>query len=233
MLKLIGERRKQVDELTLTASKRNVLGKKNKLLRRQGITPAHIFGHDIESQALQCDTPQLKRIIAQAGTTRLINLSIDDEKGPKSVFLREVQRDVFGKQLLHVDFYQVKKGEKMTCDIPIVLVGEALAMKGKGRILTHGITSLSVECLPENVPPQIEVDISRLTDIEQVIQVKDIALGPDITVHADPEQLVVKVTEVVVKEVVEEAVPVAAAEVEAPAEEGPEKPPAESSSEQE
>ena len=151
-----------MDKLKLNVAKRNVLGKKNKVLRRQEITPVHLFGHDIDSQALQCDTAQLRRIIAKAGATRPISLTIDGDKEPKSVFIREVQRDVFGKQLLHVDFYQVKKGEKITVDIPIVLVGEALAMRGKGRMLTHGITSLSVECLPENVPPQIEVDISRL-----------------------------------------------------------------------
>ena len=228
-----------MDELTLQVAKRNVLGKKNRFLRHQGITPAHLFGHDIESQALQCDTRQLKQIIAHAGMTRLISLRIDGEKQPKSVFVREVQRDVFGKQLLHVDFYQVKKGEKITVDIPIVLLGEAPAMRGKGRMLTHGITSLSVECLPENVPPRIEVDISQLKELEQVIQVKDIALGPDITVHADPEQLVVKVTEVVVKEEVVEAVAVAeaaaevAAEAGAPAGEAAAKPTAESPSEKE
>lgn len=219
-----------MDDLTLQTAKRNVLGKKNRFLRRQGVTPTHLFGHDIESQTLQCDTAQLKRIVAHAGTTRLISLEIDDDKQPKSVFIREIQRDAVSRQLLHVDFYQVKKGEKMTVDVPIVLVGEAPAMKEKGRMLTHGITSLSIECLPENVPPQIEVDISILEELEQVINVKDIVLDPAITVHADPEQLVVKVTEAVVK-VEEEAVEeVKEAGVEAPTEEAPEQPSAESAS---
>jgi large subunit ribosomal protein L25 len=226
-----------MDVLTLQVVTRNVLGKKNRFLRRQGITPAHIFGHNIESQTLQCDTLQLQRILTHAGTTRLISLKIDGDKQPKSVFVREIQRDAVSKQLLHVDFYQVRKGEKIAVDVPIVLVGEAPAMKGKGRMLTHGISSLSLECLPDNVPPQIEVDISLLEEVEQAIHVKDIVLDPDITVNADPEQLVVKVTEAVVK--VEEVEAVAAeevaaeVEVEAPAEEAPEQPGAESPSEQE
>jgi large subunit ribosomal protein L25 len=221
-----------MDDLTLQAVKRSVLGKKNRFLRRQGITPAHLFGHNIKSQSLQCDTIQLKQIIAHAGTTRLISLKIDGDKQPKSVFIREIQRDAVGKQLLHVDFYQVRKGEKIAVDVPIVLVGEAPAMKGKGRMLTHGITSLSVECLPENVPPQIEVDISPLEEVEQAINVGDIVLAPGIAVSADPEQLVVKVTEAVVK--VEEEVEVVAEEevaAEAEVEETPEKPVAESPSE--
>jgi len=224
-------------ELKLNAARRDVLGKRNRFLRRQGITPAHLFGHSLESQALQCDTVELKKIITRAGETRLISLEVEGDNEPKSVFLREVQRDAFGIQLLHVDFYQVRMEEKMEVDVPIVLVGEAPAMKGKGRMLSHGITELSIECLPAKVPPQIEVDISVLEELEQSIQVKDIILDPDITVHADPEQLVVKVTEVQV--VAEEEVVVAeeeGAEVEAEAEAGakaegaPEKPSAEAAS---
>jgi large subunit ribosomal protein L25 len=223
--------------LIVQADKRTVLGKKNRFLRRQGITPAHLFGHNIKSQALQCDTIQLKRIIAHAGTTRLISLKIGGEKQSKSVFVREIQRDAVSKQLLHIDFYQVKMGEKIAVEVPIVLIGEAPAMKGKGRMLAHGVTSLDIECLPDKVPPQIEVDISALEELEQAIHVKDIVLDPDITVNVDPEQLVVKITEAVVKveeveEVVAEEEVEAEAEVEAPAEEAPEKPAAESSSEQ-
>ncbi len=224
-----------MEDLTLQAAKRDVLGKKNRFLRRRGITPTHLFGHGIESQALQCDTPQLKQIIGHAGTTRLLSLRIDGEKQPKSVFVREIQRDVVSKRLLHVDFYQVRKGEKIAVDVPIVLVGEAPAMKGKGRMLTHGITSLNIACLPDSVPPQIEVDISMLEELDQAIYLKDVVLDPDITVHADPEQLLVKVSEAVVKVEEVEAVAVeeeaAEAEVEAPAEEAPEQPAAESSSE--
>jgi large subunit ribosomal protein L25 len=229
-----------MDELMLTAARRDVLGKKNRFLRRQGITPAHIFGHNVKSQALQCDTAELKRVIDHAGTTRLVSLKIDGEKQPKSVFIREIQRDTLSKQLLHIDFYQVKMGEKIAVEVPIVLVGEAPAMKVKGRMLAHGINSLSIECLPHNVPPQIEVDISILEEVEQAIHVKDVVLDPDITVHADSEQLVVKVAEAVVKveeeEVIAEEEEVEAVEVEAEVEEKAgetsEKPSAESKSEE-
>jgi len=189
-----------MEELILTAENRNVLGKRNRFLRRQGVTPAHVFGHGIESLALQCDTTELKSIIAHAGETRLISLNIKGDNQPRNVFIREIQRDVISRQLLHIDFYQVKMGEKIEVEVPIVLVGEAPAMKGKGRMISHGITELSIECLPDKVPPQIEVDISILEEIEQAIQVKDIILDPDITVNIDPEQLVVKITEVMVVE---------------------------------
>jgi len=223
-----------VEDLTLQATNREVLGKKTRFLRRQGITPTHLFGHNLESLALQCDTTQLQHIIAQAGMSRLINLRIDNDKQPKSVFIREVQRDVLSNQLLHVDFYQVIKGEKIAVDVPIVLVGEAPAMKEKGRMLTRGITSLSIECLPDSMPPQIEIDLSPLEEVEQAIYVRDIVLSPDITVHADPDQLLVKISEAVIKEEeivvaaeVEEEI-AAEAEAEAPAEGEAQKPAADS-----
>jgi len=197
-----------VAELILQAINRNVSGKKTRFLRRQGITPTHLFGHNLKSLALQCDTANLRRIIAQAGATRPVNLEIEDEKQPRMVFIREVQRDELTGQLLHVDFYQVKKTEKIKVDVPIVLIGEAPAMKEKGRSLTRGVTSLSIECLPDKLPPQIEVDLSPLEDTAQAVYVRDVVLSPDITVTTDLDQLVVKVSEarVVVEEVAEEVV---------------------------
>ncbi len=197
-----------MDELKIKASKREILGKKTRFLRRQGVTPAHLFGHGLDSLALQCDTPILQRTIARAGMTRLITLAIEGDKHPRSVFIREIQREPRSGELLHVDFYQVKKTDKIRFDVPIILVGEAPAMKEKGRVLTHSLSSLSLECLPDKLPPNIEVDLSPLEEIEQAIFVRDLALGPDITIITDPGQMVVRVSEarIEVEEVVEEAV---------------------------
>ena len=214
-----------MEDLTLPATNRSILGKKTRFLRRQGITPVHLFGHGLKSQALQCDTANLQRIIAQAGMSRLISLKIEDDKRPRVVFIREIQRDQLTGQPLHVDFYQVRKTEKIRVDVPIILVGEAPAMKEKGRSLLHGVTSLSIECLPDKLPPQIEVDLSPLEEAEQPIFVRDIILGQEITVTTDPDQLVVKVSEArveVVEEVVEEVVAEEEVAAEEKAEEGEE-----------
>jgi len=210
-----------VNDLALPVSKRNILGKKTRFLRRQGITPAHLFGHGLESIPLQCDTARLQRIIAQAGTTRLIALEIEGDKQPRSVFIREIQRNAYTGALLHVDLYQVRKMERIKADIPIVFVGEAPALKEKGRSLMHGITTLSVECLPDRLPPQIEVDLSHLEEAEQAIHVREIALSPDITVMTDSDQIVVKVSEAYVEKV-EEVAKEVEAEAAGEAEEKPE-----------
>lgn len=203
-----------MEELKLKATKRDVLGKRNRFLRKQGITPAHLFGHNVESMALQCDTADLKKIIDHAGTSRLVSLSVTGDKGVKSVFVREIQRDALSKQLIHVDFYQIKKGEKISMSVPIVLVGESPALKGKGRLIIHGIDELHIDCLPEKVPPQIDVDISVLENVEDMILVKDLKLDSSITIHADPEQLIVRVSEVSMKAAIEAGAEAAVAEEE-------------------
>ena len=204
-----------MENLTLSAVKRDKLGKKTRFLRRQGITPTHLFGHNIESLALQCDTIELRHIIAEAGMSRLIKLQIEAEKQSRSVFIRKIQRDELDGQLIHVDFYQVKKEEKITADIPIVLVGEAPALKEKGRILTQPITHLGVECLPDKLPPQIEIDLSPLKEVNKAIHVNDIVLDPGVIITTNHDQLVVKVSKVQV-----EKIEVVAEEVEAEVEAG-------------
>jgi len=191
-------------DLNLKLTKRDILGKKTRFLRRQGITPSHLFGHNIKSLALQGPTGELEHVIAQAGMTRLINLQIEADKQPKMVFIREIQRDPLSGRLLHIDFYQVSMKERMTADIPIVLVGQAPALKEKGHIVTQLLNHLGVECLPDKLPPQIEVDLSQLEAMGQTIHVSDIALDPEVTVTTEPDQPVVKVTEVAAARIEEE-----------------------------
>jgi len=203
-----------MDKIELKVTKREVLGKKVKHLRRQGITPVHLFGHGIESLALQCNTGELERVLGQAGQTRLISLKLAKEKKPRTAVVREFDRDWRKGELVHVDFYQVKMEEKIKLEVPVVLVGEAPALKSKAHMLEHELGTLTVECLPAKIPTSLEVDISSLTELDQAIRVKDVALDKDITVLNNPELVVVKISwrpvekieEEVVEEVAEEAV---------------------------
>jgi len=206
--------------LEIKADKREVLGKKTRFLRRQGLTPAHLFGHDIESQSLQCDTTQLEEIVNRAGTTRIIDLHIGDEKQSKKVFIREIQRDAVKDHLYHVDFYQIKMSEKMKTDIPVIIVGEAPALKGKGHILESIANHITVECLPDKLPPNIEVDVSSLEEVNQAILVGQLDLGSEVAILSDPDQMIVKISEVAAAKI-EEAEEVAEGE-EAEAVEGEE-----------
>jgi len=211
-----------MDKIELDVTNREILGKKVKHLRRQGITPVHLFGHGIKSLALQCDTGELERVLAQAGHTGLVSLKLDKEKKSRPVVIREFDRDWRRGKLLHVDFYQVKMEEKIRLEVPIVLVGEAPALKSKDNMLEHELENLTIECLPAKIPANVEVDISSFTEPGQAIRVKDIALDKDIIVLNDPELVIVKISFRPVEKLEEELVAVAeeAVEVEEAVEEG-------------
>ena len=212
-----------MEQIELALAKRETLGKKVRFLRHQGVTPVHLFGHGIESLALQCETAQLKQVLAQAGRTKLIDLKLDRKK-PRKAVVREVQRSPKTSEMLHVDFYQVRMEEKIRVDVPIVLTGEAPALKLKENMLEQYLTSLTVECFPDGIPADIELDLSPLTETDDVIRVKDIHLGEKVTILHELETSLVKISErpmEKVEEVVEEEVAEEAAEAveEAPAEE--------------
>lgn len=182
-----------MEQIELNVTKREVLGKKVRFLRRQGVTPAHLFGHGIESLALQCDTDTIKRVLAKAGQTRLISLKLDDEKSPRPVVIRGVQIEPVTGESLHIDFYQVKMAEQIKMEVPIVLTGEAPVLKLKENMLMQELSTLIVECLPAKIPNSIELDLSSLTEPEQAVRVKDIELDKEITILNDPELVVVRI----------------------------------------
>ncbi len=202
--------------IELKTKKRDVLGKKVRFLRREGLTPVHIFGHNIESLALQAETSLLQRVLTQAGKTKLIDLTVDRGRKPRKVITREIQKHPITRELLHVDFYEVSMEEKIRMEIPIILVGESPALKIKDNIMSQQLDTLDIECLPDAIPSRIEVDISCLTEPEQAIRVKDIVLGKEITIVNNPDVVVVRISVRKVEEVVApvaEAAEAAAGEV--------------------
>jgi len=182
-----------MDHLELHVAKRDILGKKVRFLRRQGITPVHLFGHGIESLSLQCETSNIEQLLTKAGKATLINLKLDKEKKPRFVVVREVSRDPLKNKLLHVDLYQVKMEEKVKLEIPIILTGESPLLKVKGNVLMQELHTLTIECLPSKIPAKVEVDISSITKSEQTIRVKDIDIGNEVVILNDPELMVMNI----------------------------------------
>lgn len=207
-----------MDQIELKVANREVLGKKVSGLRRQGITPVHVFGRGIESLALQCETVKLRRVLAEAGQTRLINLKIDSEKKPRVVMVRGIEREPRSGQSLHVDFYQVQMTERLKVEVPVVLVGEAPALKMKENMMVHELNTVTVECLPAQIPSSLELDISSLIEADQALRVKDIKLDEGVAILNDPEHVVAKISIRHVEKREEPVVAVAEGEVEVEAE---------------
>jgi len=201
-----------MDRITLDAKPRAVVGKKVRFLRRNGVIPVNVFGHNVASQALEIERVALERALARAGTNALLTLSIAGTADTKPVLIRGYQRKPSTGALLHVDLYQVSMTEKLRTEVPLVLVGSAPGLT-LGGVLLKNLDAVDIECLPGDLVSAIEVDISGLTEIGQAISVGDLKLGAAITVLNPRETVVVKIMAMEKEEVVEaEAAPVAEAE---------------------
>jgi large subunit ribosomal protein L25 len=209
---------------SLKVEERVIFGKKVARLRRQGVTPANIYGHGLDSKAIQVPTPELVRLLKETSRNAIIDLSVGGEPATRPVMIRSVQRDPVTHEILHVDFYQVSLKEKMRAEVPVHLVGESPAVKDLGGILLQEVETLTVRALPTDIPAAIEVDVSGLTELEQSLHVGQLPRNDRYEILADPDVVLVKVAAPRLAEEVEEA-PVeeeveAAVEEAAEAEEG-------------
>jgi large subunit ribosomal protein L25 len=180
-------------QIELAVEPRSTLGKKVKTLRRQGITPANIYGHGIPSEAVQVLTPDLARTIRAVGRNTMLQLHVAGEKKRRPVFVRSVQRDPITDEFLHIDFYQVSLKEKIRIEVPLVIVGEAPAVSVHQGILLQSVNVVTMEGLPGDLPPHLEVDVSGLEEIDDAVHLKDLEVSPDVTILAEPELVVAKV----------------------------------------
>src|SRR3954466_8541700 len=140
----------------LTAEPREITGKASQKVRRQGLIPGVVYGHNVQSQSVQVPRKEFEQVYLRVGRTSLCDLCIGAGSKPRKVFIHEVQRSAVHYDLIHVDFVVVNLLEEMTVNVPIVLVGEApAAEKGEGLLL-HQTEYLVIKALPMNIPPMIE-----------------------------------------------------------------------------
>jgi len=195
-----------MDEIVLNAEKRTVTGRAVKHLRKEGLVPAVMYGHFTEPTILQIDERLMGQILSEAGTNRLITLSVEGLQGDRRVLVRDLQRDAITHSLLHVDLYEVVMTEKITAEIPVVLIGESPIVEDGQGILFQGLDSIEIESLPGDLPGSIEIDLTPLAQIDDAVQVGDLNLGEGIKILSDPDETVVKILpleEELVEEVVE------------------------------
>lgn len=207
-----------MEQTPLSAQKRTVLGRKVKKLRKEGIVPAHIFGHKIETIHVQVNGHDFRKVYEKAGETGVIDLSVDGKSHP--VLVRNVQIHPVSEELIHIDFYQVNLSEKVKVNVPLEIVGDAPAVEKKIGLLLTPVTEVEVEALPTDIPESIQVDVTGLENIGDVIKVENLKVDASkVAIQAEPELVVVQIGELVTKEMeAVEAEAEAAAEAAAAAE---------------
>ena len=159
--------------MKLTAKKRSITGKKVKALRRKGVLPVILFGGDDPSIPLEIDQTKFEGIYSQAGEATVIDLDLNGKK--HDILISEVQTDPLGK-ILHADLKRVTAGEKITAMVPILVEGEAALVKNGEGILLTLLDEIEIESFPKDLPSEIKVDISGLTEVGQGIEIKDLPI---------------------------------------------------------
>ncbi len=181
-------------KITLSIQPRKILGKKVKILRKQGIIPANIFGNKIKSTPVQVKSTAFRPIYSQAGETQIVYVQVEGEKTDRPVLLTNISYDPMTGDFLHLDLHQVNLKEKVTANIPVELIGESPAVKDIQATLITSLDEIEVEALPTDLPDHFIADVSTLKALGDSIKVSDLNIDRSkIEVKVDLETVVVTV----------------------------------------
>ncbi len=182
-----------MEKVELKAWKRDELGKGPcRRLRKAGFVPAVLYGADVENTNLKLRTVDIERALHNyRGGSLMLELDIEGEK--KTAVFKVIDRHPVTDGLLHVDIQSLVKGHKITVDVPLTIAGKAEGV-ARGGILQQKARKLRVECLPDNIPDSIEVDVTEL-EIGGSIHVADLELPESIRVLDDESLTIVLVSE--------------------------------------
>jgi large subunit ribosomal protein L25 len=180
------------EKFTLQATPRTEVGRKVRALRRTGIIPVVLYGKGKPSLALSITEKDYIHLYREAGTSSIILLDIAGD-GQKNALVQDIQFDALSGKPVHLDFYEVSMTEKLTTMVPLRFVGDSVAVIDLSGSLTTNKDEIEVECLPGDLPHEIEVDISVLSDFEATIHISDLKLPAGVEIKDDPEELVATV----------------------------------------
>jgi large subunit ribosomal protein L25 len=195
-----------------------------KKLRRAGQVPGVVYGRGIDATTVAVDAKALRgALLTSAGMNVLIDMMIEDgAQAARTVMVKDVQRDIFRRDIIHVDFTTVDLTQTVEAHVPIIFKGTPRGVTEDGGIFEPHLREVVVECLPTQIPEHVDLDVSDLP-LGKSVHVSDLVLPPDVTLVTEPEEVVATV---VAPRVIEEAAPVvtpeaaAAAAAAAPAEAG-------------
>ncbi|PID34961.1 MAG: 50S ribosomal protein L25 [candidate division SR1 bacterium] len=179
--------------MKLKVQNRDVLGKKVKKLRKEGLIPLVVYGKSIEAPLhLTCDRVEFIKLYKKVGVSTPITLEGDGIE--QMVLINDMQLDPVSDILLHVDFIAIKKGEKVSTEVNIVLTGEAPIEKNGEYQIQLLKDTIEVEAIPSKLPKEITVDISNIDDAASTIHLSDIKMPTGVELISDADQALITVS---------------------------------------
>jgi large subunit ribosomal protein L25 len=202
-----------MEKVVLKATPRTATGRQVRALRRSGLLPAVIYGHNVEPVSISLEGRDAGRVLGRLSSSSLITIDLEGKEYPTLV--REKQQNHIKRTLIHVDFMVVSLTEKIRANVGIILTGNSPAVKDFNAMLINGLSELEVEAFPQDLPESIVVDISTLIKIGDGIHVRDIVLSDKVQVLDTPDEMIVLATAPAKEEVAEVVTPEAAVVAEA------------------
>lgn len=201
--------------LTIKCEKRDIFGKNaSRRLRREGKVPAVLYGGNDPSIHLAIDKKDIFGILrSESGENTIFQTSFDSES--KNTMIKELQTDPVTDEILHIDLIAISMDKVVRVSVPVVVAGEAVGVKAEGGFVDLITREIEVECLPADIPENLEVDISNL-HLHQSIKIEEITFPKGVESVTEPHTLVVlieaptKEEEVVTEEEEEEGVEIMA-----------------------
>jgi large subunit ribosomal protein L25 len=188
-------------EATLEATARDTFGKNEaRRTRRQGRVPAVVYGASgdgpgkeaKEATPIAVDPKALLKILhSESGANTLISLRLAGA-GDTRVLVKEYQLDPITHQVLHADFYRVAMDRAIQVTIPVIVKGEPKGVKQQGGVLEFIRREIEVECLPGDIPENVEIDVSELM-LHQGVRVRDLAANPKWKAVSEPDLMLIHV----------------------------------------
>ena len=184
-----------MSNIKLQARLRNRVGKKGRAFLDFKNIPAVIYGPKSKNRNLEIGRAEFNRALEISGQSSLVDVYIGEENPVKAI-INDVARDPLSGNVIHADFYELDMNKKLKIDVELNFIGESPAVKEKGAELIKNLDRIEVECLPKDLVPEIDVDISSLQEIGDHIFTKDIILPTGLEFVTQPGLAVASVEEI-------------------------------------
>ncbi|MBL7058343.1 50S ribosomal protein L25 [Patescibacteria group bacterium] len=166
-------------------------------VRDAGLLPAVLYGNREEIKeniSFKLSKIEFEHTLDKAGKHSLIDLNIGNKN--YNVLIKDVSKAPIRGTILHADFYCVNMSEEVEVKVPLIFVGETIVGKKYGGILVNHASVIKIKCLPSKLLDKIEVDLSTIKKISDLIKVSDLKHIEGVKIKEDPRKLLVNVTSI-------------------------------------
>jgi len=186
----------------IKGEKREVFGKNaSRRLRRNGMIPVILYGAKDMNIPLTLNKKDVFQILrSEAGENTVFEVSFNSET--MNAMIKDLQKNLVTDEIIHADLIQIAMDKAIRVSVPVVTVGDAVGVKTEGGFVDFINREIEIECLPKDIPEQIEIDISEL-HLRQSFKVEEVVLPGEITMISDPETILFHIEEPAKEEEIE------------------------------